>query len=287
LLIFYVDMTFTFDSINEIRRDFNWHSNVAIGNYEQRPELLGKLWSFQHSYLLVADIIHELFLEYQEQNPKFEPLWILYYNIQSTIYECNILQINFLFGGYAGAARTARWILETSIGTAGAILDASILKSDHKSKSMTIREFISCLEKYDRQGKMIPRKNILPLLNISKLRRKQIDCLYSKLSKQSHLSETTFTRPHSDPNFHSQLSMNPQLFKKTLELTLQVIDVSMYSNFYSLISVSGIDEDLKSNLHGLINSYFQPKRNRTRQKSGLLLPKDIPMTWRLLSQYLK
>ena len=90
------------------------------------------------------------------------------------------------------------------------------------------------------QGKMIPRKKILPLLNISKTRSKQIDCLYSSLSKQSHLSETTFTRSHSDPNFHSQFSVNPQLFNKILELIIQVIDVSMYSNFYSLISVSGL-----------------------------------------------
>lgn len=267
------------DPYSNINYDFTHHQTVALANFQQRPELLGRLWSYQDCYLILADLIDE----YATGNT--DPLIIASYTAESIIYECNNLQIGFLFGGYVAAARTAQWILETSLAAAAAILDSTKLNANTTNSSMTLTEFIAWLQSYDMNSRLLSREKIYPLLKISKLRRDKIEKNYKNLCKFSHLSTDTFTRLHADPYFHSRLNINPPLFNKVLNETLQTIDLSMYCTLCTFISIVGTPYDVKSNFKSFIRSQLGLNDSiRIRKQIGVLLPSEIPMTWNLLKK---
>jgi len=272
------------DPYSDIDMDFKTHQTVGVANFEQRPELLGKLWSYQQHYLFFADLIDE----YITTKKKDQPLYIALYTAKLILYECNNLHLSFLYGGYTSAARTARLILETSLGSAAAILDASKLNTKTNNKSMELSEFIAWLQKYDMNPRLLSRKIIYPLLNISKLRIIKSEQNYKNLCKFSHLSTQSFTGPHSDPYYGTRFNINPPLFKKVLSEVLITIDLSMYCTIYTFTSITGRSWHVKKNLRGFMDSDLGKNDSlKLRKQIGILLPSEIPMTWRLLNKIIK
>jgi len=272
------------DPYSDINMDFREHQTVGLANFEQRPELLGKVWSYQDCYLFLADLIDA----YITKKKKDQPLFIALYTSKIILYECNNLHLSFLYGGYTAAARTARLILETSLGSAAAILDASKLDAKTNNKSMELPEFINWLKRYDMNPRLLSRKSIYPVLNISKLRISNSEKNYKNLCKFSHLSTQSFTGPHADPYYTTRFNINPPLFKKVLSEVLTTIDLSMYCTLYTFTFITGRPWDVKKNLRGFLDSNLgKNDKLKLRKRLGILLPSEIPMTWKLLNEITK
>lgn len=272
------------DPWSDINMDFREHQTVGVANFKQRPELLGKLWFYQECYLFFADLIEA----YITTKKKDQPLYIALYTAKLILYECNNLHLGFLYGGYTSAARTARLILETSLGSAAAILDASKLDANAINKSMDLSEFIKWLQKYDMNPRLLSRKIIYPLLNISKLRIVNSEKNYKNLCKFSHLSTQSFTGPHSDPYHGTRFNINPPLFKKVLSEVLTTIDLSMYCILYTFTSITGRPWHVKKNFREFtISSLGKNDSLKIRKQIGVLIPSEIPMTWKLLNEITK
>ncbi len=277
-------MGLIYDPYSDINMDFREHQTVGVANFEQRPELLGKLWSYQYCYLFLADLMGE----YTTTKKKDQPLFIAIYTAKIILYECNNLHLSFLYGGYTAAARTARLILETSLGSAAAILDASKLDAKTRNKSMELPEFINWLRRYDMNPGLLSRKNIYPVLNISKSRINKSEKNYKNLCKFSHLSTQSFTAPHTDPYYSTRFNVNPPLFKKVLSEVLTTIDLSMYCTLYTFTSITGRPWHVKKNFRGFMDSDLgKNDKLKLRKELGILLPSEIPMTWKLLNKITK
>jgi hypothetical protein len=62
----------------------------------------------------------------------------------------------------------------------------------------------------------------------------------------------------------------------------------MYCTLYTFTSIAGKSWDVKKNLKGFWDSHLGKNESlKVRKKIGILLPSEIPMTWKLLNEITK
>lgn len=76
-----------------------------------------------------------------------------------------------------------------------AIVSPKTLNDKITSNSMTIDDYVTCLEEYDKRNKPLGQKNLLQCIGLPKTVEERINYLYHSLSKQIHCSPSTFLRP--------------------------------------------------------------------------------------------
>ena len=102
------------------------------------------------------------------------------------------------------------------------------------------------------------------------------------------MSTQSFTGPHADPYFSTRFNINRPLFKKILSEVLTTIDLSMYCTLYTFISITGTPLDVKQNMRSFVDSRLGINDSlKFRKQIGILLPSEIPMTWKLLNKITK
>ncbi len=259
---------------------------VGVGNLQQKRPQLQKLSNIQYDYIYLCDFIDEFLRDSRE----YDPLQILSFTGVTFIHEINGIMLDFLHGAYTSSARTLRWILETSLGASIATIDGKILDPNSVNGPMTVKEFLNWLEKYDRNQRdfRVDRKTILTKLKVKKKKITELENTYKQLCKYTHLSNFMFSRPLSDPNFHTQYNVNPKLFDSVFSLLLKTIDVSLYSFLYSIEKVIGKTIDIKKFMkYYKIENFGFPLSYSERKQAGFLLPREIPLTWKKLGELSK
>ena len=268
---------------HDLDDDIEWHLKGFDANLRHR-ELIGKINCFRYLYIEISTITQEELYEFRD-GKREDPLRILQFHFDSVIYECNILQINCLLSGYIGALRSSRWLMEASLGAFSAIVSPKTLNDKITSSSMTIEDYVTCLEEYDKRNKPLGRKDLLQCIRLPKTEENRIDCLYHSLSKQIHCSPSTFLRPTKE-NFHTRLQYDPKQLEQTFEQILQVFDFCLYVDLKTLSEVLKHDKPF-SLLQNILRNYFHISKKTDSKKQFLFSQYDLPLTWGWLKQQTK
>ena len=265
----------------DLDEDIKWHLKGFDANLRHR-ELIGKINCFRYIYMDISTMTQDELYEFRN-GKREDPLHILQFHFDSVIYECNILQINCLSSGYIGALRSSRWLIEASLGAFSAIVSPRTINDKITSSSMTMDDYIACLEEYDRNNRSFPRTDILPHIGLSNIEEYRIDCLYHTLSKQIHYSPDTFLRPVK-VNFHSRLQYDPKQLEQTFEQILQVFDFCLYVDLKTLWEVLKYDKETLSSIQNIPRDYFHISNKEDSKKQLLFSQHDLPLTWEWLEQ---
>lgn len=261
--------------------DIDWHLKGFDANLRHR-ELIGKINCFRYLYIEISTMTQEELYEFRD-GKREDPLHIVQFHFDSVIYECNILQINCLLSGYIGALRSSRWLMEASLGTFSALVSPKTLNDKITSSSMTIDDYVACLDEYDKHNKPLRRKDLLQCIRLPKKEEHRIDCLYHSLSKQIHFSPSTFLRP-TKANFHTRLQYDSKQLEQTFEQILQVFDFCLYVDLKTLSEVLKHDKKLFSLLRNSVRDYFHISKKKDSKKQLLFSQYDLPLTWKWLKQ---
>ena len=152
---------------------------------------------------------------------------------------------------------------------------------------MSVEQFQDWLTKHDNDpyNYKIKRKEICTKLGLGR-KINHIEHVYDQLSRFSHLSTRTFSRPYADPNFHTRLSVNQPLFNSVFSLTVKTIDLSLFCFIYIISKTTDMSlPELKHIIRDIKKYNFaHEQKYMDRKNDGYLLPRNIPLTWSIMKR---
>lgn len=268
---------------SDLEQFFRDYPLSGIGNYEQNRHSLANLFNAQYMYIFFCDFFTE---HIESHHEIYKRTQIMNYTGQLFIHEFEGLIINFLYGAYPSAARTMRWILEATLASTIATIDSSILDRRY-GNAMSVEQFQDWLVNHDSNpyNYKIKRKEICTKLGLGR-KINHVEHVYDQLSRFSHLSIRTFSRPYADPNFHTRLSVNQPFFNNVFSLTVKTIDLSLFCFIYVISKTTNMSRhDLKYLMKDVRKFNFAYGRKYDdRKSSGYLLPRNIPLTWSIMKK---
>jgi len=269
--------------ISYVERFLKNYPVTRLVTFKQNGTNLANLFNAQYMYIFFCDLFDA---HIETDYEVYKKLQIMSFTGQSFIHEFEGLIVNFIYGAYSSAARTTRWILESTLASTIATIDSSIMNTNY-TNSMSLQQFQNWLEKHDSEPNnyVINKKLICEKLGLSN-KFDHVKNIYAQLSKFSHLSTKTFSRPYADPNFHTRLSINQPLFNNVFSLTIQTIDLSLFCFIQVLSKTTNMPKhDLKSLMEDVRRSSFaHDQKYHDKKNDGYLLPRNIPLTWSIMKK---
>lgn len=192
--------------------------------------------------------------------------------------------LDFMFclfhGGYSGAARTLRWLLESTIYSSVATIDGEKLTGNPKNKGlMGIEEFRDWLRLYDERKAHLERKKILEALGFASVEVNEINRLYYKLCKRVHLSRKTFAEEFTRI---PDLTFEEKEFDEIYNLAIETMDVVICSLIKGYSSAFGEDE-----VCGFLSAYRDWFVSGAPEQPLFVEERNFPLTIRLIDNIIK
>jgi hypothetical protein len=170
----------------ELTRRVEYYSGLYRTTLKCRPEVAIDYYNL----LYHLDLFDVLLTEEYEDRPR--TLRIAALEVQLLFHEWLGFVVDHCIGSYYAAARTLRWIYESSLGSAMALIDGRLLLGATARRHLTINQFRKWLRQYDARLVYFRRKDGLNAIGLTSAQQKACNGLYSSLCKFSHLSTRSF-----------------------------------------------------------------------------------------------
>jgi hypothetical protein len=167
-------------------------------------------------------LLGDLFTELEEEPPR--ALNIIQLEMPLIFREWISFRICTYVAAYPAAARTLRWIYESSLASTIAVVSSSLLGGT-SNKPLSVSQFRRWLWKYDHRKAKLPMKDGLAAIGLSTQDQARCLRLFSTLCKYSHLSERLVMRPEWLPD----LQFYPTKFDAISRLAYKTTDLALYS----------------------------------------------------------
>jgi len=139
---------------------------------------------------------------------------------------------NLLFGDYHSAARSLRWLYETNLAAAAALISPELLHKEFSGKSsIDISQFDNWLDLYDKREVKFRRKCVLKGLGLPV---KDLNDLYSHLCKHTHISKVSY-----DGKTWPKLYFDEEKFDEIYFLTMRTLDLILLLLCHMLLLFNG------------------------------------------------
>ncbi len=183
-----------------------------------RPQVVVDQFHILYNLFLLGD----LFTELEETPPR--ALNIIQREMPLLFREWISFRICTYVAAYPAAARTLRWIYESSLASTIAVVSSSLLGGT-SNKPLSVSQFRKWLWKYDHRKAKFPMKDGLVAIGLSTQDQARYLELYSTLCKYSHLSERLVIRPGWLPD----LQFDPTKFDAISRFAYRTTDLAIYS----------------------------------------------------------
>lgn len=268
---------------NSIAHELNFiRERIQGALLSERTMQFAKLYDFPKHLFPFSDLADH-FLSISKR--KYSHVLILYYTNDLLLHEWNTITLNLISGAHGAAARTLRWILETTLGATAAAIDGSILDNSKPHKPLSLTGFADWLRKHDNDSRQysISRRKILQALMASPTEISGEEQLYSDLCKYSHPSETSFLKRVQSGWFDVGLNTNYPLFDKVYKLALRTVDYVLFA----ILKAFGKVTQMRPEYIGFVDSYGYHNFGlnmpaRMRKHWVTLRPEDLPVTWKTI-----
>lgn len=214
-----------------------WFRSVREQTIKQRGKKISSIAGFVHHLLLFDDLATDCYKYPAVRNQ----VSILYLLQDLSIREWTGYMMSLVYGAYENCARSLRWILESGISTAGAVLNAKLLDQKYPTGPAKFSTYTSWLKDYDEQNTIFGKKKrekILKELNFDPKQISTINKAYSDLCKFCHPSRHTVIVRKRDKYFDWLCKFNPKEFDKVHRLSYKVIDVILSILLMCYLSMS-------------------------------------------------
>lgn len=202
-----------------------------------RPRVVIDQFHVLYNLFLLGD----LFTELEETPPR--ALNIIQLELPLIYREWISFRICAYVAAYPAAARTLRWIYESSLASTIAVVSNSLLGVT-SNKPLSVSQFRKWLWKYDHRKAKLPIKSGLAAIGLSIQDQVRFLELYITLCKYSHLSERLIIRPGWLPD----LQFEPAKFDAISRLAYKTADFAFYSIIKAITSHWELKEFWKSYL---------------------------------------
>jgi hypothetical protein len=152
--------------------------------------------------------------------------------------------VSHYVGAYYAAARTLRWVYESSVASAVALIDGRLLLGNTARRTLTLGQFRKWLRLYDANLTHFPRRTGLDAIGLTPTEQIEYNRLYSSLCKFSHLSARSFV----PVSLVGDLVLDMKYFDAIARYAYDTMDLALYCILKATISQWDITDFLKSYL---------------------------------------
>ncbi len=238
---------------DELTGRAKYYSGLYNTTIASRPRI-----ALDHYHLLYhLDLLGVLLTE-DLDSPRPKTLEITALEVSLLFHEWIGFVVSQYMGAYYAAARTLRWIFESSLGSAIALIDGRLLLGHTVTRTLTLGQFKRWLRLYDARLASFPRKDGLRVIGLSSTQQDAYNELYSSLCKFSHLSARSFgtVRPVAD------LVVDMKYFDAIAKYAYRSMDLALYCILKATISQWDITEFLDTYLPWFRTGSSNSLRNR-------------------------
>lgn len=208
-----------------LKDQLRYYNSMFQNIIKHRPQTVVDQQNLLHHILLLNDIFE----------PELAPpktLRITSLELSFLIQEwLSFMLCNYL-GAYSAAARTLRWIYESTVASTVALINASLLLGKTVTRPLTYAQFRTWLWQYDHHKVKFPRKEAIKLIGLPPKDQPRYDVLYSSLCKYSHISAKHFIPPKPTPD----LVLNLDYFDAVSRYGYRTIDLAIFCIIKAIIS---------------------------------------------------
>jgi len=185
---------------------------------KNRPQVVVDQLHLLYNLFLLGD----LFTELEERPPR--ALNVIQLELPLIFREWISFRICTYVASYPAAARTLRWIYESSLASTIAVVSSSLLGGT-SNKPLSVSQFRKWLWKYDHRKARFSMKDGLAAIGLSTRDRARSLKLYGGLCKYSHLSERLVRQ---NPEWLPDLQFYPAKFDAISRLAYRTADLALY-----------------------------------------------------------
>jgi hypothetical protein len=231
------------DAAYDLEAESRYYGEMYRSIIHYRPQIVADQFGILHHVFILGD----LFTELDESPPK--TLKIIRLEIPLLIRQWIGFRICNYVGAYSAAARTLRWIYESTLASTVAVTNASLLLGKTTTKPMSESQFRKWLWKYDHQTVTFPRRDAIGAIGLSQKDQTRYNDLYTTLCKFSHVSAKHFVHPGWIPD----LQLNLKDFDAVSRYAYRTMDLALYGIIKAIVS----QWDVKVFLRGY-REWFRP-----------------------------
>ncbi len=257
-----------------IKYEWSYLEELMKVALERKSEQSTDLHNLLHHVLLLCDLGEDLV---RQNRDKGETVLV-----QNKLIVRDWLDFMFcLFhGGYSGAARTLRWLLESTICSSVATIDGEKLTGNPKNKGiMSMKEFRNWLRLYDERKAHLNIKRVLKALGFASVEVNKINRLYGKLCKRVHLSRKTFAEEFTQI---PDLTFEEKEFDEIYNLAIETMDVVICSLIKGYSSAFGEDE-----VRRFLDAYRNWFVSGAPEQPSSVRERNFPLTTKLIDNIIK
>jgi len=214
------------DAAYDLEVESKYYGEMYRSIIDHRPQIVADQFGILHHVFILGD----LFTELDEPPPK--TLKITRLEIPLLIRQWIGFRICSYVGAYSAAARTLRWIYESTLASTVAATNGSLLLGRTITKPMSESQFRKWLWKYDHQMVTFPRKDAIRAIVLSQKDQARYNELYSTLCKFSHLSAKHFVHPGWVPD----LQLDLKDFDAVSRYAYRTMDLALYCIIKAIVS---------------------------------------------------
>jgi hypothetical protein len=231
-----------------MRTQWKYYSELISHSLRTRPSHANEQYNFLNHLFLFKDLLSDP--DDPPPTDKISVLRVPYVELSLLVPEwLGFMLCNFV-GVYPAAARTLRWIYESSLASAAAVLNSSVFPEVRgKSSSLTETQFRRWLRLNDLGQAKFQRKLALRALGLGLHQQTSLDELYRELCKYAHISGEQFAE-WSTPD----IVFSRTYFDRISRLASRTMDLTLYCLVRSISS----QWDIKRFLIGY-SSWFHPR----------------------------
>jgi hypothetical protein len=223
---------------DELTRRAEYYGGLFKTSLECRPQVAIDFYNL----LYHLDLFDVLLTEEYGDRPK--TLRITALEVSLIFHEWLGFVVDHCIGSYYAAARTLRWIYESSLGSAVALIDGRLLLGPSGRRHLTLNQFENWLRQYDAHSVTFPRRRSLGAIGLSLTQQQSCNDLYSSLCKFSHLSTKSFVPVSSI----AEMVVDVKHFDVIANYAYRAMDLALYCIIKATVSQWDISDFLASYL---------------------------------------
>jgi hypothetical protein len=211
--------------------------------YQAIVEFRPRVVMDHYNVLWHLDLLEQLLIEELDE-PRPATLRITAVQVSLLFQEWLGFLSSHYIGAYYAAARTLRWIYESSVASAVALIDGRLLLGRTAPRTLSLGQFRRWLRQYDAGSVRFPRRLGLGAVGLSPAAQNTYNNLYGSLCKFSHLSAQSFVpvSPIGD------LVLHMKYFDAIARYAYESMDLALYCVLKATMSQWNITEFLDSYL---------------------------------------
>lgn len=197
-----------------LRAESKYAGRIMEFTFKEKANECSDILNFFKRLCVMGDIGFDI---HRVEGPKLP-----YYVCQFTLRTYLELQTDLFVGAYHSVGRSLRWLYELNIAGSTAVIFPSLLSNEYEGKdNMGLKEFEDWLENYDNRKGSINRSKIFSHFGLPA---KDLQLLYSRLCKYSHVSSLSFDKERDWP----KLQFLPKKFDEIFKVTTEVMDLVLW-----------------------------------------------------------